>query len=299
MKNNIVDQKPDKNNNEKNIKNSNNDTNTTKEDESFITDEVISYCSSPNVGLVSINRINNINDTFTPNPSEKNNITNTITMNIAMLKKEMNSIEKERLSIRSSMFCKNENDSTESRELCIKYNEKLKIGKSIFNDKEFSHSGKIKHYANTPKNVLFRETFDNFAMDYNKRQINKRMSKIKRKKKSRKNQEKFEGHKKRERRLSLGMITDNMKKRKKKKKKNKKISAKKLQENEKEEDKGGHSPNIIILDFSSSENNEDSEESCKKNNDESKSNDSDKKNKSFIEKENNEHHNEKRKISLL
>ena len=198
MKNNIVDKKPDENNNEKNVKNFINDTNTTKEDESFIADEVISYCSSPNAGLVSINRINNINDTFTPNPSEKNNITNTITMNIAMLKKEMDSIEKDRLSIRSSMFCKNENDSTESRELCLKYNEKLKFGKSIFreSDKEFNHSGKINHHANTPKNVLSRENFVNFAMDYNKRSTNLRMSKIKRKKKSRKNQNKFDGHKK-------------------------------------------------------------------------------------------------------
>ena len=35
MKNNIVDKKPDENNNEKNVKNFINDTNTTKEDEIY------------------------------------------------------------------------------------------------------------------------------------------------------------------------------------------------------------------------------------------------------------------------
>ena len=38
----------------------NNDISTTKEDESFIVDEVIQYCSSPKRGLVSININNNL-----------------------------------------------------------------------------------------------------------------------------------------------------------------------------------------------------------------------------------------------
>jgi len=39
--------------------NKNNDISTTKEDESYITDEVIQYCSSPKSGLVSIDNSNN------------------------------------------------------------------------------------------------------------------------------------------------------------------------------------------------------------------------------------------------
>ncbi len=288
MKKNVMEQKPDKNKGKKEgfIKINNNDISTTKEDESFITDEVIQYCSSPNTGLVSINRARSINSKFTPNPSEKNNITNTITMSIAMLKKEIDSIEKERLSIRSSMFYKNENDNNDIANLYDKCNEKNKNSKFIFREreKEFNHSGNVKHYSNTPKNILNRGKFNNFVMNYNKKSIKKRISKIKKLKKSRKNQEKFEGNnKEKDRRLSFE--NENNKKKKKKKKKTKQNSnAKKLKEYENEEDKGGQSPNIIIFDCSSLEKNEDSEESCKKNNDDSE--DSYKENKSVIETEN-------------
>ena len=70
--------------------NKNNDISTTKEDESYITDEVIQYCSSPKSGLVSIDNSNNSNNNiFSTLSIEKNDIRNTVTMSIAMIKKEM------------------------------------------------------------------------------------------------------------------------------------------------------------------------------------------------------------------
>ena len=49
------------------------DVSTTKEEESFITEELIQYCSSPKRGLVSINNSCISNDNCIPMPTEKKN----------------------------------------------------------------------------------------------------------------------------------------------------------------------------------------------------------------------------------
>ena len=70
------------------------DNNTTNEDDSIYTiDEVISYCSSPKSGLVSIKKTKTNKDTFLSIGSEISNITNTITFKIAMIKKEISFTE--------------------------------------------------------------------------------------------------------------------------------------------------------------------------------------------------------------
>ena len=47
----------EKEHNSENDINKNNDDNTTKDDDSiYITDEIISYCSSPTSGIISINK---------------------------------------------------------------------------------------------------------------------------------------------------------------------------------------------------------------------------------------------------
>ena len=254
----------------------NNDINTTKEDESFITDEVIQYCSSPNTGLVSINRSNSVNNKFTPSPSEKSFITNTVTMNIALIKKEICSVEKDRLSIKSSMFCKNENDNEnkdvfENHRLIYNKNRIIKC-KSIFSgskkEKHFHQSEKLKCYSNTPKHSLNRGSFNTFNIEINKKPLNKKISKIKKKRKNRKSKENFEENKKQDRRLSLGIENENKQKKKKKKKSKKNMNKTKYKDELSKNEKGKEydlSSNIIILDFSSTENNDDSEDSYKKN----------------------------------
>jgi hypothetical protein len=71
-----------------------NDINTTKEEDSiYIADEIISYCSSPTSGIVSIKKTKRNNNAIISLGSEISNITNTITLNIAMIKKEINNTE--------------------------------------------------------------------------------------------------------------------------------------------------------------------------------------------------------------
>ena len=97
--------------------NKNNDISTTKEDEGFITDEIIQYCSSPKRGLVSINITKNNNEKLTPVPIEKNiisSITNTITMNIAMIKKEIDIKDLDKIKKRRCTFNKNEENVNEN-----------------------------------------------------------------------------------------------------------------------------------------------------------------------------------------
>ena len=97
--------------------NKNNDISTTKEDESFITDEIIQYCSSPKRGLVSINISKNYNEIITTVPPEKNmipSITNTITMNISMIKKEIDIKDLDKIKKRRCSYNKNEENENES-----------------------------------------------------------------------------------------------------------------------------------------------------------------------------------------
>ena len=250
--------------------NKNNDISTTKEEESFIADEVIQYCSSPKTGLVSINISNNNNDSFIPAPTEKINITNTITMNISILDNKINIKDVKRTKIRSTTTHKKEIDiiNKEISNTSKKILENIKDfkGKLLLKEKkiEFRNSGKIKKYINTPIDSLGRTNFNSLLKDTNKTIIKKKLSHNKKKKKARKNEEKFEEKLvKPNRRFSF---ENNTKKRKKKNKKNKKeiYSKKKIkpennEENEKDSKDKDHSTNIIILDFSSTDNKEDSD----------------------------------------
>ena len=250
--------------------NKNNDISTTKEEESFIADEPIQYCSSPKTGLVSINISNNNNDTFTPVPAEKINITNTITMNISILDNKISLKDVKRTKMRSTTTHKKEIDII-NKEICntnkkILENIKDFKGKLMLKEKknEFRNSGKIKKYINTPIDSLGRTNLNSLLKDTNKTIIKKKLSHNKKKKRARKNEEKCEEKLvKQNRRFSF---ENNTKKRKKKNKKNKKeiYSKKKIkpgynEENEKDAKDKDHSTNIIILDFSSSDNKEDSD----------------------------------------
>ena len=279
--------------------NKNNDISTTKEDESFIADEPIQYCSSPRRGLVSINISNNINDNFTQIPTEKNRITNTVTMRIAIIKKEINLKDSDMVIKRRSTYCKleeSENESNRNRDNRCKSNFKEK--KHEFH---ILKSEKTKNFSNFPITEVNRIKLSSMNVQINKMPISKKTSKSKKKKKYRKSQEKYEDNKNKEkgedkRRLSLGEENEHKKKKKKKKKNKKKNSKKKVkddinddkreEENDKEREKEGHTPNIIILDFTSSENNDGDSDDTEKNNK------SEKLAESFREKEKNNNNNE-------
>ena len=284
----------------------NNDISTTKEDESFIVDEVIQYCSSPKRGLVSININNNNNDILSSISTRKNdniNITNTITMSIAMLEKE---IKLERHKFRSSTFHKFNNGkngfsynkkfySTRQSKVEENYNFKNDRVKSIFKDKKENNENNknvkdnmiIDDISNTPITALGRTKYNSLNLDINKTsthnpQMNKNVSKNKKKKKHRKSKEKMDENddKYKEKRHSfINLENHDSKKKKKKKKKLKRKSINKdaIDQDIKDEQ---NSPNIIILDFSSANNSEDSESSSDKS--------FEKKEKNKIEKENDE-----------
>jgi len=287
----------------------NNDISTTKEDESFIVDEVIQYCSSPKRGLVSININNNNNDILSSISTRKNdniNIRNTITMSIAMLKKE---IKLERHKFRSSTFHKFNNGKNafsynkkfySNRQSKVEENDNFKNDrvKSIFNDKKENNENNennknikdniiIDDNSNTPITALGRTKYNSLNLDINKTsthnpQMNKNISKNKKKKKNRKSKEKMDENDdkyKEKRHSSINLENHDSKKKKKKKKKLKRKSINKdaIDQDIKDEQ---NSPNIIILDFSSANNSEDSESSSDKS--------FEKKEKNKIEKENDE-----------
>ena len=285
--------------------NKNNDISTTKEDESYITDEVIQYCSSPKSGLVSIDNSNNSNNNiFSTLSIEKNDIRNTVTMSIAMIKKEINLKEIEKQTYKSNSFIKKEEDENEnnyyknknihysnSNKISIDY-EKDNKSKSIFNEKKKEgKNNKIRNYirninnkrekekiyihenSNTPINALGRTKYNSLSIEQIKTPIKKKISKAKKKKKYRKSNDNNEENKEKEKDIKVkekrksSMCIENKKKGKKKKKKKHNLSQeKKIQKDEK-------SLNVIILDFSSSYNSDDSDK-----------NDSDSNNNTFEEK---------------
>ena len=277
-----------------NESNKNNDISTTKEDESFITDEIIQYCSSPKRGLVSINISKNNNEKITPVPPEENmipEITNTITMSIAMIKKEIDIKDIDKIKKRRCTYNKDDENENENHyknkenchfdKLLIRETNKDNKCKSNFKDKK-----KEREFLFTDINRRNLE----LNIDINKEPIRKKTSK--KKKKNKKSKEQLEENKNKERdekrKLSVGEENDNKKKKKKKKKNKKLMSKKKVKEGLNEENKGDeiendnkdHSPNIIILDFTSSENNiDDSDDSDKNKNSENNG-------KSIDEKEN-------------
>jgi len=237
--------------------NKNNDISTTKEDESYITDEVIQYCSSPKSGLVSIDNSNNSNNNiFSTLSIEKNDIRNTVTMSIAMIKKEINLKEIEKQTYKSNSFIKKEEDENEnnyyknknihysnSNKISIDY-EKDNKSKSIFNEKKKEgKNNKIRNYirninnkrekekiyihenSNTPINALGRTKYNSLSIEQIKTPIKKKISKAKKKKKYRKSNDNNEENKEKEKDIKVkekrksSMCIENKKKGKKKKKK--------------------------------------------------------------------------------
>ena len=203
-------------------------------------------------------------------------ITNTITMNISMIKKEIDIKDLDKIKKRRCTYNKNEENENENN----------------FKNKEIHNFGKLMGETNRDnkcksnfkdkkkeKEFLFteinRRKLDSLNIEIEKTAIKKKTSR--KKKKNKKIKELIDENKNKEReekrRLSLGEENDN-KKKKKKKKKNKKLpSKKKIKEemneekkvNEIEKDYKDHSPNIIILDFTSSENNNDDSDDSDKN----------------------------------
>ena len=161
--------------------NKNNDISTTKEDESFIADEPIQYCSSPRRGLVSINISNNINDNFTQIPTEKNRITNTVTMRIAIIKKEINLKDSDMVIKRRSTYCKleeSENESNKNRDSRCKSNFKEKK-----HELHLLKSEKMKNFSNFPITEVNRIKLSSMNVQVNKMPISKKTSKNKKKEK--------------------------------------------------------------------------------------------------------------------
>ena len=278
--------------------NKNNDISTTKEEDSFIIDDLIQYCSSPKQGLVSINISNNSNNEIMPIPTEKNRIANTITMTIAMIRKEIDLKDFDRLKIRSSSFrgggdgvitFKNKMKGFCQSNKYISENIKENKCKSIFKEKKIENAVLEKTKTNIIGGCSKTNTkSDTFTINVNKTPIKNKTSKTKKKKKNnKKNNEKGDEQKikqkdkekdkdkdkdREKRRLSLG---EENKKKKKNKKKNKKCTSQKKikaeineknKNNEKENER--QNSNIIILDFSSSEGMGEATDSDKNNNSE-------------------------------
>ena len=72
----------------------NNDQSSTKEDDNnTIFDEVIEYCSSPKIGLVSIHASRNKNNRYIKFTEDKTDIPNTVSMYIRQIKSELDKEE--------------------------------------------------------------------------------------------------------------------------------------------------------------------------------------------------------------
>ena len=241
------------------------DVSTTKEEDSFIAEELIQYCSSPKGGLVSINNSCITNESCIPMPTDKNRIKNTVTMRIAFVKNEIDNTGIEALKKRSSSFSKKD----EHRNNNIKHITIFHSNKIITS----SNNNKISKCKSAYKDKSIKK-----SLEIDKVAIKKKMTKIKKIKKNRKSLEKSKERKendkekeKEKRRLSLDEA-ENKKKKKKKKKSKKHVINKKVKDvdeeetkkNEKNKEKIGRSSNIIILGFSSSD--EESKDSDKRSN---------------------------------
>ena len=181
-----------------------NDSNTTKEEESiYITDENIQYCSSPKSGLVSIKKTKNNNNAIINIGSQICNITNTITLNIAMIKKEINGSEIKSDIPRSTTHKKKEKEINDKQN---NDNNNNNLNIEIMNSKSFNckdsqndrdKRDKIKSFF-TKKSKRYKDSNDKInkiltCEDINATNNIKKNSKVKKKKsKVRKSQEKNE-----------------------------------------------------------------------------------------------------------
>ena len=265
------------------------DNNTTNEDDSIYTiDEVISYCSSPKSGLVSIKKTKTNKDTFLSIGSEISNITNTITFKIAMIKKEISFTEINDKEIERSNTSHKKSKKEDEIDNNIYISNKTYSSKEPINDKDKKDKMKS-FFKKKTKRIKDNNTKTNTNEDINvnpNKNIKNKTSKGK-KKKTRKSQEKIDINKNLDHSKSSTNIDrekeKNIKKTKKKTQKlknendfqklvKKKYEIEKNYEREKDKDiekddkeiDEGKSPKIIILDFSSSGNNEDNEDETDK-----------------------------------
>ena len=248
-----------------------NDNNTTNEDDSIYTiEEVISYCSSPKTGLVSINKTKQNKGFFLSIGPEINNITNTITLKVAMIKKEISFSESSNEKEISRVHTHHKKEKKDSNDNSIYIPNKTYSSKEPNNDRDKKdkmksffkkRTKKIKDHQNNEENNLGHKNLKN---------------KISRKKKkTRKSQDKIDLSKNLEHSKSSTNIDrekekeKNIKKLRKKTQKIKTDDSNKIKkydnEHEKQREKEekdideGKSPKIIILDFSTSGNNDDIE----------------------------------------
>ena len=253
-----------------------NDSNITKEEESiYITDENISYCSSPTSGLVSIKNVSNKNSIINIG-SQISNITNTITFTVAMMKKEINCSE-----INSEISRNNNNRIKEIKEKqdsdnnnnLDNINNNAYSCKDIMNDKD--KKDKIKSFFKKKTKKLkdnkINQILNNKEINQNNNMNKNGIKKRKTLKSHRKNEKNINlEHSKSSNYSSKEKKINKIRKKTQKttdpKEYNKFIHKKyeeKAHKNEKEIDEG-RSPKIIILDFSSSENSDGNEEDSEK-----------------------------------
>ena len=246
-----------------------NDNNTTKEDDSIYTiEEVISYCSSPKTGLVSINKTKQNKGFFLSIGPEINNITNTITLKVAMIKKEISFSESSNEKEISRVHTHHKKEKKDNNDNSIYIHNKTYSSKEPTNDRD--KKDKIKSFFKK-KTKRIKDHQNN---EENHKNVKNKISKGK-KKKTRKSQEKIDLSKNLEHSKSSTNIDrekekeKNIKKLRKKTQKIKTDDSNKIKKNDNEHEKQkekeekdvdeGKSPKIIIFDFSTSGNNEDNE----------------------------------------
>ena len=256
-----------------------NDINTTKEEDSiYIIDEIISYCSSPTSGIVSVNKTKKNNNTFINIGPEISNITNTITLKISMIKKEINNIDfnhLERSNTEKKKVIPNKDQKEGGNNNIGFINSKACSNKDNHqNDKDKRERDKIKSFFKK-KTKKLKDNKVNTKLSNEEINLKKKGSKGK-KKKTRKSQDKFDFKNFENLKSSSNIEKDkNIKKNRKKTQKLKEHEYQKMfrkknsPEPEKEKDQTeideGKSPKIIIMDFSTSGNNDENEYDSEKN----------------------------------
>ena len=253
-----------------------NDSNIIKEEESlYITDENITYCSSPTSGLVSIKNVSNKNSIINIG-SQISNISNTITFTVAIMKKEINcseinaEISRNNTNIIKEIKEKQDNDNNNNLD---NINNNASSCKDIMNDKDKKDKIKSFFKKKTKKlkdnkiNQIITNKEINQNKNMNKNEIKKRKTlKSHRKNKKNINLEHSISSNYNSKEKKINKIREKTQKKTDPKEYNKFIHKKneeKTHKNEKEIDEG-RSPKIIILDFSSSENSEGNEEDSEK-----------------------------------
>ena len=265
-----------KNGIESNRNNRYNNKSSKEEDNLYIMDEVISYNSSPKLGLVSIKKTKNNDYSYISIGTDISNITNTITLNVSVIQKEKN---------KKQIIKEMERRNTEI----------IKVNKNLHGNDNFEENSNLvncKKLSNKDNNHFERDKRDKLKSFFKKRaprlkmnklnpsnsieeikrnyNIKKKTSKPKKKKTKKSIEKNFDISKNFDHSKSSTNIgkEKNIKKHKKTQKRNEIIDSQKLTKKkidvEKELKKQneidtGNSPKIIILDFSSSGNNEENE----------------------------------------